>query len=402
MGVVNARGRRLRIRLAAAVFAVLLSGAATMAFLAYSDAFTSNVRVTVTAERAGLGLDRDAKVKMLGVQVGRVTAIDYVDDQAVITLAIDTSQQEFIPANSMVRIASNTVFGAKAVEFLVPEHPAASVLPNGAHLEASAVSVEMNTLFETLVDTLHKIDPVQLNATLSAIGDGLRDNGRNLGAIAAGVNQYLAKINPSLPTLQETMGKAAVVGNVYADAAPDLLAIADNLPSLSQTIVDEQDNLNVTLLAAAGLADDTHAMLAPAADDYIAAVEQLTVPLEVLSDYSPEIGCTIKAIRTANDRFGPYIGGVKPGLFGLASFLPGSPVYTYPESLPLVNAKGGPNCRGLPNLPTKQYGGSWYRPSFLVTDNAYVPFQPHTELQIDAPSTLQFLFNGAYAERDDF
>jgi phospholipid/cholesterol/gamma-HCH transport system substrate-binding protein len=38
----------------------------------------------------------------------------------------------------------------------------------------------------------------------------------------------------------------------------------------------------------------------------------------------------------------------------------------------------------------------------LVTDNAYVPYQPNTELQFDAPSTVQFLFNGAFAERDDY
>jgi phospholipid/cholesterol/gamma-HCH transport system substrate-binding protein len=68
----------------------------------------------------------------------------------------------------------------------------------------------------------------------------------------------------------------------------------------------------------------------------------------------------------------------------------------------MVNASGGPNCRGLPNIPSKQYGGSWWRPPFLVTDNAYIPYQPNTELQFDAPSTLQFLFHGAYAERDDF
>ena len=60
------------------------------------------------------------------------------------------------------------------------------------------------------------------------------------------------------------------------------------------------------------------------------------------------------------------------------------------------------NCRGLPDLPTKQTGGSWYRAPFLVTDNANIPYEPFTELQFDAPSTLQWLFHGAFAERDDF
>ena len=122
----------------------------------------------------------------------------------------------------------------------------------------------------------------------------------------------------------------------------------------------------------------------------------------MLGDYSPEFGCILQGIAKAHRHASrPIIGGVRPGLFVSSNFLPGAPAYTYPESLPIVNASGGPNCRGLPNLPSKQFGGSWYRTPFLVTDNAYIPYQPNTELQFDAPSTLQFLFNGAFAERDD-
>jgi phospholipid/cholesterol/gamma-HCH transport system substrate-binding protein len=112
--------------------------------------------------------------------------------------------------------------------------------------------------------------------------------------------------------------------------------------------------------------------------------------------------CLLQGIAFAVDKFAPIIGGIRPGLYVSSSFIPGAPAYTYPESLPIVNATGGPNCRGLPNVPSKQLGGSWYHTPFLVTDNAYVPYEPNTEVQFDAPSTLQFLFNGAFAERDDY
>lgn len=176
----------------------------------------------------------------------------------------------------------------------------------------------------------------------------------------------------------------------------------ENTPTISKTVVDQQDNLNATLLAATGLANNGTATLQPGAEDLIAAVQRLRAPLKVLGDYSPELGCVLRGVAQAVDTFAPVIGGIRPGLFVASNFLPGAPAYTYPESLPMVNASGGPNCRGLPNIPSKQYGGSWYRPPFLVTDNAYIPYQPNTELQFDAPSTLQFLFHGAYAERDDF
>jgi len=394
--------RRSHVRIAAAILAAVLLAAVVFTYLSYNAAFTSTDPVTVTAPRAGLVMETDAKVKYRGIQIGKVQSIEYAGDQAKLTLAVDSNQLRFVPSNAKVRIAGTTVFGAKSVEFLAPDDPKGGSLRPGAQVSAPDVQLEVNTLFETLTNTLHKVDPINLNATLSALGEGLRGNGDDLGATLAGLNYYLQQFNPKLPALQQVFQKTAVVGNVYGDAAPDLVTVFDNTPTISKTVVDQQDNLNATLLAATGLANNGTATLAPAADDLIAAVQRLRAPLKVLGDYSPELGCIFQGTKKALDRFAPIIGGIRPGLFVASNFLPGAPAYTYPESLPIVNASGGPNCRGLPNTPSKQYGGSWYHAPFLVTDNAYVPYQPNTELQFDAPSTLQFLFHGAYAERDDY
>ena len=394
--------KRSHVRIAAAILGALLVAAVVFTYLAYTAAFTSTDKVTVTSSRAGLVMDRDAKVKYRGIQIGEVDSIEYEGDQAKLTLAIDSNELRFIPSNAVVRIASTTVFGAKSVEFVPPEKPSGSSLRPGAQVAAAAVQLEVNTLFQTLTDVLHKIDPVHLNATLSALAEGLRGHGDDLGALLSGLNYYLQQLNPKLPTLQQDFQKTAEVANIYGDAGPDLARILDNVPAVSDTIVDEQDNLNATLLAATGLANNGADTLEPAENDYIAAVNRLRAPLKVAGDYSPEFGCILVGTGQAVDFFAPIIGGTRPGLFVSSNFLPGSPAYTYPESLPIVNASGGPNCRGLPNIPTKQLGGSWYKSPFLVTDNAYVPYQPNTELQFDAPSTAQFLFNGAFAERDEY
>lgn len=393
--------KRSHVRIAAAILAAILLAATVFTYLFYTAAFTSVDTVTVTSPRAGLVMERDAKVKYRGVQVGKVRTIEYAGDQAKLTLAIRSGEMRWIPANAGVRIAGTTVFGAKSVEFVPPKEPVGQLKP-GASVAAKDVQLEVNTLFQTLTDVLHKVDPINLNATLSALGEGLRGNGDDLGALLSGLNYYLQQLNPKLPTLQDDLQKTAVVANIYGDAGPDLARIFDNAPTISNTIVDEKDNLNATLLAAIGLANNGTATLEPAENDYIAAIQRLRAPLKVAADYSPEFGCLFKGVAKAVDRFAPVIGGIRPGLFVASNFLPGSPAYTYPESLPIVNATGGPNCRGLPDVPSKQFGGSWYHTPFLVTDNAYVPYQPNTELQFDAPSTLQWLFNGAFAERDDF
>jgi phospholipid/cholesterol/gamma-HCH transport system substrate-binding protein len=394
--------KRSHVRIAAAVLAAIVVAAVTFTYLGYTAAFTSTDEVTVLSPRAGLVMEQDAKVKYRGIQIGKVESISYAGDQAKLTLAVDSHELPYIPANAVVRIAGNTVFGAKSVEFVPPESPLGTALRPGATVEASSVQLEVNTLFQSLTDLLHKIDPVNLNATMTALGDGLRGNGDNLGVTMSGLNTYLAQINPKLPTVQRDLQQTAQVANIYADAAPDLVTVLDNVPTLSETIVDQQDNLNATLLAATGLANNGYDTLAPAAEDYIAAINRARAPLKVIGEYSPVIGCVLKGTANAVDNFAPVLGGTRPGLFTSSSFIPGAPAYTYPESLPIVNASGGPNCRGLPDMPNKQLGGTWYRAPFLVTDNANVPYEPNTELQFDAPSTLQFLFNGAYAERDEY
>ena len=396
------RSRTTSVRLAAALLAGVVVAFAVLTYLSYSAAFASTDTVVVSAPRAGLVMDKGAKVKYRGIQIGEVTDIGYSGDQARLTLAVNSDDMHFIPANAAVHIAGNTIFGAKSVEFIPPQTPSPTSLRPDAHVEASAVSLEVNTLFQSLIDLLHKVDPVELNGTLSALAEGLRGHGDDLGSLLSGLNTLARQANPKLPALQEDFRKAGVVTNIYADAAPDLTTVFDNLPTINRTVVSQQKNLNDTLLATIGLANNAYDTLEPAEQNFIDAINRLRAPIKVAHDYSPEFGCLFAGIERGIKEFAPAFGVNKAGLFTSSSFVLGAPSYTYPESLPIVNASGGPNCRGLPDIPTKQTGGSFYRAPFLVTDNAYIPYEPFTELQFDAPSTLQFLFHGAFAERDDF
>lgn len=394
--------RRTAGRVAAAVLAGLVVAAAVLTYLSYTAAFTSTETVTVASKRAGLVMEPGAKVKFRGIQIGKVEDISYSGDQARLKLAIYSDDLRFIPSNATVHIAGNTIFGAKSVEFIPPQNAAKTSLRPNAMVDASAVQLEVNTLFQSLTNLLHKIDPVELNGTLSALSEGLRGHGDDLGSLLSGLNTLTRQANPKLPTLQEDFRKAGIVTNIYGDAAPDLNTVFENLPTINKTVVDEQSNLNTTLLAAIGLANNGYETLAPAEQNLIDTVNRLRAPLKVAADYSPEFGCLLAGIDRGIKEFAPLIGVRKAGLFTSSSFVIGAPSYTYPESLPIVNASGGPNCRGLPDIPTKQTGGSFYRAPFLVTDNALIPYEPFTEFQFDAPSTLQFLFHGAFAERDDF
>ena len=177
--------KRSHVRIAAAILAAILLAATVFTYLAYTAAFTDTETVTVTSPRAGLVMEQDAKVKYRGIQIGEVKDIEYAGNQAKLTLSIRSNELRYIPANAAVRIAGTTVFGAKSVEFVPPEQPSGQLRP-GTNVEAKDVQLEVNTLFQTLTDVLHKIDPINLNATLSALAEGLRGNGDDLGATLSG------------------------------------------------------------------------------------------------------------------------------------------------------------------------------------------------------------------------
>lgn len=139
--------RRTSVRVAAALLAGLMVGSAVLTYLSYTAAFTSTDTVTVSSPRAGLVMEKGAKVKYRGIQVGKVTDISYSGNQARLKLAIDSGEMGFIPSNATVRIAGNTIFGAKSVEFIPPKTPSPKPLSPNAHVAASQVQLEVNTLF---------------------------------------------------------------------------------------------------------------------------------------------------------------------------------------------------------------------------------------------------------------
>ena len=160
-----------------------LLAAAVFTYLAYTAAFTVTDTVTVTAPRAGLVMEQDAKVKYRGIQIGEVEDIEYAGDQAKLTLSIRQQRAALHPVQRDGAHRGQQRFSARSRwSSCRRSSPRATTLRPGATSQAKAVQLEVNTLFQTLTDVLHKIDPVNLNATLTALAEGLRGNGDDLGA----------------------------------------------------------------------------------------------------------------------------------------------------------------------------------------------------------------------------
>ncbi|SNT50486.1 MCE family protein [Rhodococcoides kyotonense] len=379
-------------KLAAAGLVLGLVAIVVVALTIFSGGFRSTVPVTVTSERAGLVMDPQAKVKLRGVEIGRVASISQHDGMAQLALDMNSSSLSMIPANAGVEIKSTTVFGAKYVNFVIPANPSDQSLVPGAVVSADNVTVEFNTLFQHLSDVLQKLEPEKLNATLGAVSSALRGRGEELGELLTESNDYLTTINPSLPALQRDLASAAVVTNVYADATPDFMRVLDNATTTSATIVSEQANLDLLLMNVTGLANTADQVLTENEQPLATALSTLTDTTTLLDEYSPELTCFIVGLNKGRLAFGPLAGaGDKAAISLSSSFLLGDPAYTVPRDLPKVAASGGPNCYGLPDFDPKQGPAP-----FVVADTGQVPYVPSTQPAVNVPTIFQYLFAGAW------
>src|SRR6201988_4699684 len=218
------------------VFAVLI----WLSYALFAGTLRSEVPVTLTSDRAGLVMETNAKVKMRGVQVGRVAAINSGKDNVSLKLQIDPDQIRYIPANVAARIEATTAFGAKFVDLVYPKNPSPARLAAGAVLRSTNVSTEVNTVFENLVDLLKMIDPAKLNAVLTAVAHSVRGQGERIGEATTDLNQVLLQVNPRTETIRQDWRAFKKFNDTYSAAAQNILTVLNAGSTTSTTITKEK------------------------------------------------------------------------------------------------------------------------------------------------------------------
>ena len=211
-------------------------------------------------------------------------------------------------------------------------------------LRGEHVTVEINTVFQQLVSVLAQIDPAKLNETLGALAPAFNGRGEQIGQTLSDLDSFLAKLEPSLPASVHDLAVVPAVFNAYADAAPDLVKTAANATRISQTIVDEQQNLDALLVSAIGLADIGNDVLSANRRLLTEWLHLLVPTTDLTNEYDPALTCSFAGLI----QIGHGAPLSEPSINISASLTLGVERYRYPTNLPKVAATGGPQCVGLP------------------------------------------------------
>ncbi|HWH30724.1 MAG TPA: MCE family protein, partial [Mycobacteriales bacterium] len=253
------RGRALVLqRLGGMAFLLVLGALIGLAVALYTKAFTDTVTVTLRADRVGNQLTEGADVKVRGLVVGEVREVRATDDGAELELHLQPAEAARVPADSTALILPKTLFGEKYVSLVFDDAadggPGSLAAGGVIEQDRSATARELGQALDSLLPVLQTLEPEQLSSTLHAVSSALRDRGDRIGGNLELVRDYLAAFTPELPRLQRDLAGTADLADTLDAAAPDLLALLEDLSAVNRNLARDESAIEQVLRETTGLA----------------------------------------------------------------------------------------------------------------------------------------------------
>ena len=385
-------------KLAGLVLVLIAAVVVTLVWFQFRGDFAPREQLTMMSSRAGLNLDPGNKVTYNGVEIGRVAEVEAEsvgeEPRAKILLEVEPKYIDLIPQNVNADISATTVFGNKYVSFSTPENPSKQRISSSDVIDVTKVTTEFNTLFETVVDVAQQVDPIKLNQTLTAAAEALQGLGDRFGESVINGNEILAEINPQMPEIRRDVRGLADLGEVYADASPDLFDGLENAVTTARTLNQERGNLDAALMAAVGFGNTGGEVFEKGGPYLVRGAEDLVPTSETLDEYSPALFCTIRNFHDVGPKISASLGGNGYSLQTHSEVLGAGNPYVYPDNLPRVNAKGGPE--GRPGCWQPVTRDLWPAP-YLVMDTG-ASIAPYNHIELGQPIAIEYVWGRQIGE----
>jgi phospholipid/cholesterol/gamma-HCH transport system substrate-binding protein len=262
---------------------------------------------TVSAQfSSAVGLYQGSDVRMLGVKVGKVTAVTPNKDGVKVTMTLDHGRKA--AADTGAAIVSPTMVSDRYVQLTAP-YTSGAALKAGATITKTQVPVEIDQLYSSLTDLTTQLGPEGANKN-GALSRLLKVAAQNLGGEGKNINTMLNEFGKATGTLSGSEDDFfATVGNL--DSLNTMLVAHDQgvadanrqLAAVSKYLADDSDDLGSAI---ANLGDALGVL-----DDFIKenrghltnSVKQLTGPTQTLVKQKKSLEEAVKTIPLALQNF---------------------------------------------------------------------------------------------------
>ena len=280
------------------VVLVLLGGVLSMKL---HGEFSDTVPVSAELQTVGGSLRSGVDVKMRGMAVGKVGALEADASHVKVDLNIDRRHIGRIPNSVQARVLPASVFGTSYVDLVIPAGTASSPPLQAGDVvrqDTSQGTVELQTALDSIDSLVDALGPSQLATALHTVASALDGRGKDLGRAIDEFTAYLDKLEPMVPKVRSDLRLLAVNLNAVARNAPDLLDATDDGRITLNKLAKRRHKLERLLDGGSSLLRESDAFFTDHETDYLKALGLSVTLVNVL--YECRRGLRSTLLETGN------------------------------------------------------------------------------------------------------
>ncbi|AMO62988.1 virulence factor Mce family protein [Mycolicibacterium phlei] len=235
---------RLKVFIGAAL-AVLLVGGIVVVTRA-SDVMNRTNVVAYFDNSNGIYVGDD--VRILGVNVGKITAIEPEPERVKISFWYDSKYK--VPADAKAAILSPTLVTARAIQ-LTPVYSGGPVMEDNTviPLDRTAVPVEWDDVREQLQKLSESLEPTaadgtsDLGALINTTADNLRGQGANIRETVIKLSQAFSALGDHSTDIFSTVKNLAILVKALQSSTDLMRQLNQNLASVTGLLADSPDEV---------------------------------------------------------------------------------------------------------------------------------------------------------------
>jgi phospholipid/cholesterol/gamma-HCH transport system substrate-binding protein len=278
--------RRARIALAATLV-VILAAAVTLVATPWADRITKDTFVAYFANANGLYTGDE--VRVLGVAVGTVDAIDPQPNQTKVTFSVERGVS--VPADVRAAILSPSLVSARAIQ-LVPAYSGGPKLVSGAAIpqDRTAVPVEWDDFrqqLETLTETLQPTTPGGVSPVgefINTSADNLRGNGETARDTVIKLSQAVSALGDHSTDIFSTVRNLQLLVSALSSSSDLLAAFNTNLADISTVLSNTPNEVADATAGLDGAVTDLRGFVAENREGVGTTVDHLASITTALND----------------------------------------------------------------------------------------------------------------------
>ncbi len=263
-----------------AISLVVLAGLLLAAFRASSLPVIGGGDVYHAAFSEAGGLKANDEVRIAGVRVGKVEAVELAGDHVRVTFRVDQGAE--FGQETLAAIKVKTILGAM---FLALQPAGDGQMNEGTEIPVERTSSPYDVVeaFTGLAETSEQIDTDQLAESLTTLADLSRNTPDEFQEALQGVSALSANVAAKNEQIGELLQNLDKVSTVLDERDEDIIALMEDADVLFRALVQRREAIHTLLVSTSRLSTELTALVRQSRADLKPALTHLESVVQVLN-----------------------------------------------------------------------------------------------------------------------